>query len=64
MQGLTVEQAQMYLSGVAYPATKEEILDYARMQGDDMNVLKMLEMLPDMVYDSPREIEEEIERMM
>lgn len=43
-------QVQEYLSGMDYPADKEEIIDHARDQGADEDVMQTLQQLPEQDY--------------
>ena len=43
-------QLQKYLKGMEYPAKKKSLLDRARDEGADENVLYTLERLPDKEY--------------
>lgn len=50
---------QKYLKGVDYPATTEELIQYAEEQGADEEVLSMLEQLPeDEEFESPTDLSE------
>jgi trehalose-6-phosphatase len=40
-------QVQKFLSGMDYPATKDEIVKHAKSRGADDNILDTLERLPD-----------------
>jgi phosphohistidine phosphatase SixA len=43
-------QLEEYLKEVNYPADKQDIIDYARKQGADENVVIVLNHLPDVQY--------------
>lgn len=43
-------QVQEYLSGMDYPADKEEIIDHARDRGADEGVMQTLQQLPEQDY--------------
>jgi len=49
----TVEK---YLAGVDYPANRQDLLDRARMNDADMNVMDTLDSLPDQTYRSPIDV--------
>ena len=49
-------QAQKFLSGLDYPAGKQGIVDHARGEGADENVLSALEQIPDREYDGPNAV--------
>ncbi|OUL36670.1 hypothetical protein BV372_06480 [Nostoc sp. T09] len=52
---------QKYLKGVDYPATTEELIEYAQEQGADEEVLSILEQLPeDEEFESPTDLSEAI----
>jgi hypothetical protein len=56
-------QLQKYLKGVDYPADRESILDAARENGADDNVISTLEQLPNREFKNPAEISKEIGKM-
>jgi len=53
-------QVQKFLGGVDYPADKSTLLDAARDEGADDNVLQALEALPDQTFDSPTDVSSRI----
>jgi hypothetical protein len=53
-------QLQKYLSGVDYPARKQELIARARQQGADNNVMQTLESLPRDEFNSPNDVSEAI----
>ncbi len=53
-------QVQKALGGMDYPARKDEILDHARQQGADEEVISALEQIPDREYDGPSGVQKEI----
>lgn len=53
-------QVQKFLKKVNYPATKMDIINTARHEGADRNVIETLEKIPDRTYDEPVGISEEI----
>lgn len=53
-------QVQKFLSGLDYPAKKQQILDTAKQQGADENVMSTLQRIPDREYEGPTGITEEI----
>ncbi len=55
-------EAQKYLSGVDYPATKNDLVERARSQGAAEDVVQALERIPDREYDGPNAVSEEIAR--
>lgn len=56
-------QLQKYLKGVDYPAKKKVLLDRARQEGADEDVIFTLEKLPDREYDGPTGITKEIGKL-
>ncbi|GAA3796498.1 DUF2795 domain-containing protein [Sphaerisporangium flaviroseum] len=44
---------QKFLSGVDYPATKEQLVEHAKKQGADKQALEALQRLPDKEYEGP-----------
>jgi hypothetical protein len=53
-------QAQKFLGGVDYPASKEDLVKHAEQQGADENVLDVLRGIPDREYDGPNAVSKEI----
>ncbi|MBD2383956.1 DUF2795 domain-containing protein [Cylindrospermum sp. FACHB-282] len=50
-------EIQKHLKGVDYPADKEELINHARKQGADKEIISLLEQLPeDEEYESPTEL--------
>ncbi|MDP9420882.1 MAG: DUF2795 domain-containing protein [Actinomycetota bacterium] len=56
-------QVQKFLSGVDYPMSKDDIVNTARDQGADDNVLSTLEQLPAERFNSPNDISEAIGKL-
>lgn len=48
--------AQVVLEGVALPATKQELIDYARSQGAGDHVLRALDTIEDREYERIDEV--------
>lgn len=48
--------AQQYLSGINYPAKKEDLINHAKSQNAPQDVLAMLEDLPDREYGGPTDV--------
>lgn len=46
-------QVQKYLSGIDYPASKDDIVSKAEQEGADGDVLEALRGIPDGDYDAP-----------
>lgn len=53
---VNIGQMRQYLDGVNYPARKQDLLDYARSQEADEDVITTLEELPDQEYNSITEL--------
>jgi hypothetical protein len=53
-------QVQKFLSGIDYPASKDEVIDGARFRGADQNVLETLQQLPAENFQTPAEVSEAI----
>jgi hypothetical protein len=52
-------QMQKFLSGVDYPAGRDDLVKHARQQGADEEVLRGLESMPDRTYDGPNAVSAE-----
>ncbi|MGN6741844.1 MAG: DUF2795 domain-containing protein [Amnibacterium sp.] len=46
-------QIQKFLGGMDYPVSKDTILETAKKEGADQNVLDALGRIPDREYDAP-----------
>jgi hypothetical protein len=53
-------QLQKYLSGIDYPARKQDLIERARQQGADRNVLSTIESLRRDEFNSPNDVSEAI----
>jgi hypothetical protein len=53
-------QLQKYLKGLDYPVTKQQLLEAAKKNGADENVLYTLQQLPEKKYDAPVDVSEEV----
>ena len=53
-------QVQKFLKGIDYPASKEDVLETARRNKADDNVLSTLERIPDREYEGPTGVTEAI----
>ncbi len=56
-------EVQKHLEGLYYPASKESILQYARVREVDRESFALLEQLPDKEYYRPEEITEAIDKL-
>ncbi|HEY6736594.1 MAG TPA: DUF2795 domain-containing protein [Candidatus Saccharimonadia bacterium] len=54
---ITVQKA---LSGMDYPATKQELCDHAKEHGADSTVMNFLEQIPNREYDGPSGVSKEL----
>ncbi len=55
-------QVEKFLSGIDYPAKKDELVSQARDNGASNEVRQTLERLPEKTYNSPNDVSEEIGR--
>jgi hypothetical protein len=53
-------QVQKFLSGMNYPANKDEIVKHARSRGADDNIMDTLERLPDDDFETPADVSKAI----
>ncbi len=53
-------EAQRFLSGVDYPASKQELVEHARRQGAGDDIVRELEAIADREYDGPNAVSEEV----
>ncbi|HXK61983.1 MAG TPA: DUF2795 domain-containing protein [Acidobacteriota bacterium] len=56
-------QLQKYLKGIDYPVRQQQIIQTARQNKADANIIETLEQLPDREYANPAEISKEIGKM-
>jgi uncharacterized protein DUF2795 len=49
-------KVQKSLGGISYPATRDQLLEHARSQQADRDVLDALQNIPDQEYDGPNEV--------
>ncbi len=49
-------QIQKFLSGIDYPASKDTIVETAKKEGADQDVLDALGRIPDGDYDAPTSV--------
>ena len=47
---------QKYLSGINYPASRDELVEHAKSAGADQEVLEHLHNLPDKRFDGPDKV--------
>ncbi|MEU4510257.1 DUF2795 domain-containing protein [Nonomuraea wenchangensis] len=53
-------QLQKHLSGVDYPASKDDLVQAARDHGADDDIVKALENMPDREYDGPNAVSQAV----
>ncbi|MGE5469511.1 MAG: DUF2795 domain-containing protein [Bacteroidota bacterium] len=53
-------QVQKFLSGLDYPAGKQDLLKTAKQHGADNAILEILEQIPDQEYTSPITVSREV----
>jgi hypothetical protein len=53
-------QLQKYLKGLDYPVTRQQLIEAARKNGADENVISTLQQLSDKKYDAPVDVSEEV----
>jgi hypothetical protein len=56
-------QVQKFLGGIDYPASRDELVNRAREQGADENVMQTLEELPMDRFNGPNDVSEAIGKM-
>ncbi|HEY9654957.1 MAG TPA: DUF2795 domain-containing protein [Crinalium sp.] len=49
-------QLQKHLKGMDYPASKQDLLDHAKKEGADKNILSTLEQLSDEEFETPADV--------
>ncbi|NJK78511.1 MAG: DUF2795 domain-containing protein [Chloroflexaceae bacterium] len=60
MASINPIQLQKFLKGMDYPASKQELIDQARQNGADDNVLNTLQQLPDEEYQTPADVSQAV----
>ena len=55
-------QMQKYLGGVDYPCDRDGLVEHAKSNGADDDVLDHLRALPDRTYDGPNAVSAEFSR--
>lgn len=56
-------QVQKFLGGVDYPATRDDLVSYAKQQGADNNILQTIQSLPYDNFDTPADVSEAVGEM-
>jgi hypothetical protein len=52
-------ELQKHLSGVDYPASRDDLVQHAESQGADEEILDKLRQIPDREYDGPSGVSKE-----
>lgn len=60
MANVNPVQVQKFLGGVNYPASRDDLVSYAKQQGADDNVLQTIQQLPYDSFDTPADVSEAI----
>lgn len=60
MANVNPVQVQKFLGGVDYPATRDDLVSYAKQKGADNNVLQTIQNLPYDNFDTPADVSEAI----
>ena len=55
-------KVQKSLGGISYPATKDQLVEHARSQQADQDVLDALQSIPDREYDGPNEVSKAVSK--
>jgi hypothetical protein len=55
-------KVQKSLGGISYPATKEQLIEHARGNQAEKDVLDALQNIPDREYDGPNEVSKAVTR--
>lgn len=63
MANVNPVQVQKFLGGVDYPATRDDLVNYAKQKGADSNVLQTIQSLPYDNFDTPADVSEAIGEM-
>jgi hypothetical protein len=53
-------EVQKCLSGMHYPASRDQLVEHARSHGADKTILNALEKIPDREYDGPNGVSKEV----
>ncbi len=53
-------QLQQFLKGLDYPSNKQDLIEQAELNDADDDILAILHELPDIEYESPIEVSEEL----
>lgn len=53
---VTIPNTQHFISGIPYPATCEDIIEYARNKGAPGGIIDLLQKLPDEEYQNESQV--------
>jgi hypothetical protein len=53
-------RVQKYLSGIDYPATRDQLVQHAESNGADQEALEALRAIPDQEYDGPNKVSQAV----
>jgi hypothetical protein len=56
-------QVQKFLKGVNYPCSRKDLVETARREGADENVVHTLQSIPDQTYNGPSGVAEAIGKL-
>lgn len=56
-------QVQKFLSGIDYPAKKQDLVDKAQQEGADQGVVDTLQQMPGDSFNSPNDVSEAIGKL-
>lgn len=63
MSAVNPIQVQKFLSGMHYPASKDEIVDHAKSNGADEKVIQTLQQMPDDDFETAADVSQAIGRI-
>lgn len=63
IEKLNAAEIQLYLSGIDYPRSKMELVNYAKSKDAPEAVLNYLERIPEKPYTSPADVELEFRKL-
>jgi hypothetical protein len=55
-------KVQKSLGGISYPATRDQLIEHARGNKADSDVLDALQSIPDREYDGPNEVSKAVSK--
>lgn len=63
MANVNPAQVEKFLGGMDYPASRDDLVSYAKQKGADNNVLQTIQNLPYDNFDTPADVSEAIGEM-